>query len=276
MKMKGNLLCLRAEKELDFGVLKKTFQRIVQVYVTYLQAITDRITKRTTKDVERERRKFFAVKKDFFKFLVQHKKFYKLKTIDFTLNDGTVLYTMNINYSESLEHFIKIDDLNKLNEKLKAHNGNIKRFIEHYLIEDEILERLETVLGKSGNTNCNNMKLFLENHYLVDNDGFENNCSNYEELNAYIRIRFLSYLKSQVSIEHINKMSFKYQRLIKYFEVEKSCGICLDDYEKEQEACRLPCNHFCCRNCTEQMFAIPEDDSKVHFQCPICCDDCAL
>ena len=61
--MKDNLLCLRAEKELDFVVLKNTFRRIIQVYFTHLQAITDRITSRNTNDVERESRKFSAVKK---------------------------------------------------------------------------------------------------------------------------------------------------------------------------------------------------------------------
>ena len=69
-------------------------------------------------------------------------------------------------------------------------------------------------------------------------------------------------------------MSFKFQGSIKDFEDEKSCGVCLKDYEEDQEICRLPCDHLCCRNCTEKMFAIPEDGTEAQFQCPICREDC--
>ena len=236
--MKDNFLCLSAKKQLDIVFLKRTFKRIIQVD----RIITDRITKRTTDDVNRERRKFYAVKKELYKFLVQHEKFYKLKAIDFGLNDGTVLYTMNMNYSDSLEHYIKLDDLKILNEKIKASKEHVTHVVDHYLIEDEILKRLETVLGKSGIRTNKNIKLFLENHYLVEQKVLKNYCSNYEELHAYIRVRFLSYLKSEVSIEHINKISFKFQGSIKDFENEKCCGVCLEDYEEGQEICRLPCN----------------------------------
>ena len=69
-------------------------------------------------------------------------------------------------------------------------------------------------------------------------------------------------------------MSFKFQGSIKDFEDEKSCGVCLKDYEEDQEICRLPCDHLCCRNCTEKMFAILEDGTEAQFQCPICRKDC--
>ena len=162
---------------------------------------------------------------ELFKFLVQHEKFYKLKAIDFRLNDGTVLHTMNINYSDCLEHFINIDDVKSIIEKTKSPSKHVKGFVDHYLIEVEILKRLKTVLVKSGITTNKNIKLFLENHYLVKKQVPESICSNYEEINAYIRVRFHSYLKREVSIEHINKISFKFQRSIKDFKDEKSCGV---------------------------------------------------
>ena len=69
-------------------------------------------------------------------------------------------------------------------------------------------------------------------------------------------------------------MSFKFQGSIADYEDEKSCCVCLEDYEKDQEICHLSCNLLCCRKCTEGMFAVPADGSKVNVQCPICRDDC--
>ena len=64
-------------------------------------------------------------------------------------------------------------------------------------------------------------------------------------------------MNESVSVENIEKMSFKFAGPAEEFEGEESCGICLEDYEAGMEVCRLPCNHFCCRKCTEKMFAIP-------------------
>ena len=58
-------------------------------------------------------------------------------------------------------------------------------------------------------------------------------------------------------------------------EDEKSCSVCLNDYETDQEVCRLPCNHFCCRVCTEKMFSTPNQGLKSNILCPICRDDCS-
>ena len=59
-------------------------------------------------------------------------------------------------------------------------------------------------------------------------------------------------------------MSFEFAGPAEEFEGEESCGTCLEDYEVGMEVCRLPCNHLCCRSCTEKMFAIPLVDSDDH------------
>ena len=72
-------------------------------------------------------------------------------------------------------------------------------------------------------------------------------------------------------------MSFRYQGLPEDF--EDKCPVCLEDYEIDQEVCRLPCNHLCCRVCTERVFSTPILDNPEEYgyivSCPICRDNCA-
>ena len=72
-------------------------------------------------------------------------------------------------------------------------------------------------------------------------------------------------------------MSFRYQGHIEEFEDVETCPICLGDYEIDQEVCRLPCNHLCCRVCTEGLFSTPRlDHPGEHIvSCPICRGNCA-
>ena len=115
---------------------------------------------------------------------------------------------------------------------------------------------------------------FVDGKYFLDENNFNINCSNYKDLAAYIKRRYFDYLKSKVSIENIKGMSFLFKGSIEDFEEETSCPVCLIDYEIDQEVCRLPCNHFCCRVCTERMFSTSNPGLKSNVLCPICRDDC--
>ena len=115
----------------------------------------------------------------------------------------------------------------------------------------------------------------FETRYLLYNKSvLKTKFSNYKDLVSYIHRRRNSYLVSKVSSEHINQMSFVFKGSFKDLNSEKSCSVCLDDYEEGQEICHLSCNHYCCRKCTEEMFAILENGSRANFQCPICRHDC--
>ena len=206
-----------------------------------------------------------------FEFLTQHKKLYEIKSIDCDLKDE-VLFSLDINDLENGENMLKMEDVVKIVEETEK-NPETELSYNIDQVEAEIIKTLKYKLGKSVITN-EDISQFLENHFLVDKDYLGTEFSNYKELEAYINSRVDSYCKSKVSTSHIENISFHFQGSIKDFEDEKSCGVCLEDYREDQEVCRLPCNHFCCRNCTGKMFAVPQNGSKAHFECPICRADC--
>ena len=115
---------------------------------------------------------------------------------------------------------------------------------------------------------------FFKNHLLIEKSKLNTNCSSYAELQDYIQQRIEDYYNFEISVENINQMSFRFQGSIKDCEDEKSCSVCLNDYKTDQEVCRLPCNHFCCRVCTEKMFLTPNEGLRSNILCPICRDDC--
>ena len=115
---------------------------------------------------------------------------------------------------------------------------------------------------------------FFENHLLILKSKLNTKCLTYAELQDYIEQRTKDYFNKEISVENINQMSFRFQESIKDCEDEKSCSVCLNDYETDQEVCRLPCNHFCCRVCTEKMFSTPNQGLRSNILCPICRDNC--
>ena len=259
------------ESYYDRKKLREAFETVVNGYLLFLIEISLRIVNESTDDLNRERRKFNAVKKELFNFLIQHKSFYNLKTITLESEDE-ILFSLDINYPGNIESSLKLEDVVEFSKECQKQEVPIS--INHIdQVEAEIFKTVKSILNKSVITN-EDIHQFSENHFLVDKEILGTKFSNYKEIKDYINIRVNSYVDRKVSTDHIENISFNFHGPIKDFEDEKSCAVCLEDYEEDQEVCRLPCNHFCCRKCTEGMFAVPEDGSKAYFQCPICRDDC--
>ena len=264
---------LETVEKLDVGVIENAFNDVIHSYFLLLRDIAYVIFK-YPKDVSVQKRKFSAIKKELLKYLVAHRKHYRLKSIKLLSDDNSVLFEINTSYSDNCEEFLKLEDILQYNEILNVNEVELNVHYDIHKVETKVIRTLKKTLGKSVITNEDVLQ-FVENHCLVDTNYFDNKCSSYEELQTKILNRREDFLDSNVSVEHINEMTFMFEGLIIDFEDEKSCAVCLDDYEKDQKVCRLPCNHFCCRSCTEKMFTIPEDDkTEAYYQCPICNDDC--
>ena len=184
--------------------------------------------------------------------------------------------TLKFDYYQNIDKFLMLDDFlkhNKVMMKLIKNNIDFGNYYEIDIYERNCIRKVKSVLGKLVVTN-DDFKLFLKNYKLIKNNKMKTMCTNYQELIDYIHKRVRSYLDSMILTERINELSFKFQGSIKDFEDEKTCGVCLEDYKNDQEVCRLPCDHFCCKACTENWFKIPQDGSPAKFQCPFCRDDC--
>ena len=133
-------------------------------------------------------------------------------------------------------------------------------------------------VGKSALT-VEDVEKFLESNYFFDNKDFDIKKSNYKDLKAYIEQRCVDYCESKISTENINEMSFRYQGVTEDVKDKETCPLCIEDYKIDQEVCRLPCNHLCCRVCTEVMFSTPflgnPEEYGYIVSCPICRDNCA-
>ena len=260
------------ENQSDFNLIVcQTLNDVIHNYVLFLLEIIVVVIRKHTDNIEREKRKFNSVRKELLDFLSKHRMYFKFDNITFYSNNGSISHTLTP--CANFEQFLKLDDFVKLDEKISILNELSNSTHTIVLVKEEVIKRMKIVLKKSVISN-EDIQMFLCNHYLIEKKDIKTNCSNYKELKDYIHSRVKSYTNKTVCKRHINKMSFKFQGSIKHFENKKSCCVCLEDYEKDQEICHLPCNHFCCRNCTEEMFAIPEDGSYANFQCPICRDDC--
>ena len=135
-------------------------------------------------------------------------------------------------------------------------SAELRRIEPNWIYEanrDKIIQVIQSKFRMSRTTD--HIRLFLKHMFLVDNNKINNNCLTYEQLSDYIRTRCINYENNQgISKVHINKMSFKFKGSIPNFDDVKSCGVCLEDFEKYQEICRLPCNHFFHKTCTEKAF----------------------
>ena len=221
---------------------------------------------------KREKRKFLAIKKELRNFLIAHKKFYDINEIFVVKEDCSVIFKKRFSIIDHGNDFIKLEDILKLNEVISESAGKKVRMCTE-IYKSEVLDAIKLKQGKSVLT-TQDVHQFLKNHLLIEKSDFNTKCSTYAELQDYIKQRIKDYCNKEISDENINQMSFRFQGSIEDHEDEKSCSVCLNDYETDQEVCRLPCNHFCCRVCTEKMFSTPNPGLRSNILCPICRDDC--
>ena len=222
-----------------------------------------------------ESRKFTAIKKELYNFLSVHKDLYELNKLVIELDNGSVLYERDISILDNGEDFLSKDDALIISELSSADTYIV---LDRTYKHSKIIEVLKDKIGKSAIT-VKDIEQFVEINYLFDNKNFDIKKSNYKDLIAYIEQRIIDYCSAKISTENINEMSFRYQGFKNELGDVESCPLCLEDYKIDQEVCRLPCNHLCCRVCTEKMFSTPILDNPEEYgyidSCPICRDNCA-
>ena len=85
---------LESEKLLNIDVIEEAFTDVINTYHSFLREIIGRIVDETTDDLNREIRKFNAVKKELLEFLIKHKQFFKLRMIT-VMSKGTALFSLD-------------------------------------------------------------------------------------------------------------------------------------------------------------------------------------
>ena len=235
---------------------------VVFSYIQFLLKIAHRI-QREKENKEVNIRKFSAVKKELYEILEMHSDFFELEGFSVLLKDGSLLHAVNIDTYEPCEDFIKLDDLQICVEFVAQLLDSNIEFHQQCSWKLERGEVFKTV-----------KESFSQSNFLFEYLRTKTKCSDYKELRRYVQQRIDSYCDCQVSVDRIDKLSFKYKGQIENFENQKCCNICFNDFEKDQEICQLPCNHFLCRNCAVKWFEIPVNGSDAKYQCPFCRDDC--
>ena len=231
---------------------------VVYSYIQFLMKIAHRIQRVEEKEVNI--RKFSAVRKELYEILEIHSGYFELEEFSVLSKEGQLLQSVKIDTYQSCEDFIKLDDFQRCVEFLVVLLDSKTEF------HQQCSWKLEK--GEVNRTN------FSQSNFLVEELRTKTKCSDYKELRRYVQQRIDSYCDCQVSVDRIDKLSFKYKGQIENFENQKCCNICFNDFEKDQEICQLPCNHFLCRNCAVKWFEIPVNGSDAKYQCPFCRDDC--
>ena len=263
------------ERHKTMKKLNGSFEAVVNCYMQFLIAIAMRISD-PPENLERNKRKFFEIRKELHKFLNMHKNFFELTDFSVILTDNTQVGCFGVDCSSSSDGFIKLDDVVKCGDKITEYVNFNKVFYHHCIWtfhNDEILKRAGLKL-KQEEIDERLEECITQSNFLIEDLTTETKCSNYKHLQDHVRERIYDYCHSEVSTERINKISLKFDGKIENFENEISCNICFNDFENDQEICRLPCNHFLCKVCALKWFIIPQNGSDANFQCPFCRDDC--
>ena len=101
------------QKSLKIDVIKNAFKDVIHSYVWFLRQISRLIFDKRREDLEREKMKFDTNKAEFLDFLFEHKKFYKLKSIQ-VKPAGDVIFCLNINCLDNCENILKLEDVSKV------------------------------------------------------------------------------------------------------------------------------------------------------------------
>ena len=263
-------------EDLDLGHdHSQQFVSVLQRYMPFLDLICNEIL--NERNINRNRRKYEAVKKELYNYLIRHIKYFTVHFCHYQLKGKTnkIICPIKFNYSGTCEQFLKFDNFFKYfkaNKKVVQGETYTVQFIVTSKV-DKIESRMWSFLRKPRITN-EDVKKFFKTHFLVHRGLLKTKLSNYNDLAAHVKRRVECYMESAVSFERIDEMSFVYKGHFKGLKGEKWCAVCMEEYEKGREVCAFPCQHFCCRKCAEQMFNVRKAGSSMAFCCHICKDDC--
>ena len=208
------------EKQLDTDVVADAFSGVIYSFLQLLRNVAYTIANNYTENIKREKRQFRDVKRELFIYLLAHKHFYQLKSIKLQSMNGSVLFEININYLETSENFLKLEDVLRYNTISNENKLDSETEFEYDQEDEKIIETIQKVQGKTGLINKDVLQ-FLENNYLVDRHNINTKCSNYTELQAFVEDRIESFCNEKLSEIQINDMSSKFQGLVKEFNGEE-------------------------------------------------------
>ena len=191
---------------LDFEIARKTFRGVVAKFLRFLRKICSRIKRGN--DVQINERKFDAVKKELFDYLVEHSEYFNMKYIITILKSGTkeevgtsgnmiIFY-----YSRSLEEFLPLDYFLKYFDthvKLKNSPTELEHRFCIRVEKHKIRNKVKMVLKKRNIANCD-LNMFFKNHYLVSESKF----LHYKEMYDFIDERISSYRNVSESFYQAN------------------------------------------------------------------------
>ena len=287
------MLVLKTDSILDN--YKPIILDVVQNYVEFLKIICNKMLINIDNE-EINERKYLQVKKEFFNFLVRHKKFFKLSSFQTMLDDKSIIDSLFINYHEGLDQFMKLEDLLKHTEKIKEvliskSSADLEISYDIVLNENEIVKEIKNAPQKNISKNKlikkikkafskqeiskKDIKKFFNNNFLIESDKLNTVCCNYEELQASIKKSANDYINSKVTVEAINEFTIKFRGFADGDVENTYCGICSKFFERHQKVCHLPCNHYYCIKCIECWFKSPENSTEANFRCLFCLDACS-
>ena len=145
-------------------IARKKFTEVVCEYFSFLHFIAVTITK--IKDDEnqkkREKRKFLAIKKELFNFLIAHKKFYKMHEIHVKMENCSRVFKKSFSIIDHGNDFLKLEDFFKIYE-VTDKRIRYKKGARYKCYKKEILNAIRLKQGKSVLT-TQDFHQFFKNH----------------------------------------------------------------------------------------------------------------
>ena len=269
--------------------VNETVHCVVCCYISYLSHITIRINNmkalagltKTNSDqtvqIKLNTAKFLEVANELLDFTELHEHLakvnLKLYEVDENSNKAqalSVVFNYNNRESTIFELFQFFAYLYLSSEKVK-----LGRITLEVVVSEINYKSIEQYMQKALNKleiKVNEVMNYMTHNLLVENPS-KHQLKSYNELINYTVKRKGCYKKQIVSAERVDDFTLKFtSESSHYGSTEQDCAVCLTPYEKDQEVCRLPCNHMMCRNCTEQWFKTPDEgkEGRLKHQCVIC------
>ena len=107
-----------SEENSQVYIARKEFSKVVLKYLRFLQVIAITLTKikNDENQKKREKRKFLAIKKELFNFLIAHIKFYRVYEICAKVENCSFVFQKIFSIIDHGNDFLKLEDFFKINE----------------------------------------------------------------------------------------------------------------------------------------------------------------
>ena len=227
---------------------EKTVLNVLEKYNDLLELLAEIIAESSD---ARKIAKFWEIQQDMFEFLKVHKHLFKIEKISIKAS-GNKLFNVDISDYSTAKELLDYNFFLLLHrKKIGQWEAGEMIVITTKFCESDIVAFIESLFKKPMSELNAESVSSLEDLWHVTDVKWKNTICSVEDLSKKLTRRFEDFQNDMISNKRTEELSFTLDGATTHLVTDSQCSVCIEEFEKNQALCRMPCGHCFHKQCIE-------------------------